>query len=83
MLSASPPQPAIHVAASFIDVLSRCYPPTCLIALELMKRSHEFKHLLKTIHQASSVSFSLMCINGRASMASSICEVYKTSWKTR
>ena len=40
------PQPAIHVAASSIGV-SRCYPPTCPIALELMKGTR-VRTLLKT-----------------------------------
>ena len=42
-------------AIPFVDV-SLCHPPTCPIAFERMKRSHEFKHCCKPI-QASSVSF--------------------------
>ena len=50
MLSATPPQPAIHVAESFIDVLSRCCPPTCSIAFEQMKGSHDVKTSLLNNH---------------------------------
>ena len=57
--------------ASFVDTLSRCYPPTSFTVFEQMKGYRDVKHHCWKPFQTPSVT----CIHGKTCMASSVSEV--------